>query len=74
MFSFDNFHRPDNKRWKKAADYILYTGLPAINMFLAATQPISPHFTIWSMAVSNLLIALFKGLTKYTAEPEQPGI
>lgn len=67
-FSLKNFNSPDNPKWKKVADYVLYTGLPAVNGLLASTQPISPKFTIWSMAFSNMLIALFKGLTKYTKD------
>lgn len=66
--SKDNLSKPSNKKWKAIADYLLYTGLPAINVFFVAIQPVSPVFTIWAIAGSNLLIALFKGATKFTAE------
>jgi hypothetical protein len=70
MLSLSNINKPSNKKWKKVADYLLYTGLPAINAFFVAVQPVSPEFTIWAIAGSNLLIALFKGMTKLTAEEE----
>jgi hypothetical protein len=69
--SIDNLGKKDNARWKKIADYLLYTGLPALNVALASIQPVSPEFTIYAMAISNLLIALFKGATKFTTETPQ---
>lgn len=74
--SVNNFSKPSNKKWKKVADYLLYTGLPAINIFLVAIQVsrfVSPEFSLWAIAISNLLIALFKGFTKFTAEEGIPG-
>jgi hypothetical protein len=68
QLSVENLNQADNKKWKKVADYFLYTALPSINVFLAAVQPVSPEFTIYAMAISNLLIALFKGLSKFTSE------
>ena len=67
---FENLNKPSDKKWKLIADYLLYTGLPAINVFFAALQPVSSEFTIWGMAISNLLIGLFKGATKFTAHEE----
>jgi hypothetical protein len=64
----ENLSKPSNKKCKLIADYLLYTVLPAINVFLLAIQPVSPEFTIWAMGISNLLIALFKGGTKFTAD------
>jgi hypothetical protein len=69
---FSNLKKPSNKRWKAIADYLLFTGLPALNIFFVAIQPVSPEFTIWAIAGSNLLIALFKGATKFTAEIPEP--
>jgi hypothetical protein len=71
QLSIDNLSKTDNKKWKKIADYLLYTGLPAINIFLVAIQAskfVSPEFSLWGIAVSNLLITLFKGATKFTTE------
>jgi len=66
--SFENIDKPSSKKWKMMADYLLYTGLPAINIFFVAVQPVSIEFSLWGAAVSNLLIMLFKGTTKFTAE------
>jgi len=69
--SISNLAKPSNKKWKRVADYLLYTGLPAINIFFATMQPVSSEFTIWGMAICTLLIALFKGTTKFTTEDEK---
>jgi hypothetical protein len=66
--SFKNLEKPSNRKWKAIADYLLYTGLPAINVFFLAVQPVSVEFSLWGAAISNLLIMLFKGATKFTAE------
>lgn len=63
-----NLKKPDNKNWKRIADYLLYTGLPAINIFFVSIQPISTEFSLWGVAISTLLISLFKGATKFTAD------
>ena len=68
MLKLSNLEKPSNKKWKMIADYLLYTGLPAINIFFVAVQPVSIEFSLWGAAVSNLLIMLFKGTTKFTAE------
>lgn len=66
--SVQNLSKPSNKKWKLVADYLLYTGLPAINVFFLAVQPVSIKFSLWGASISNLLIMLFKGATKFTAE------
>lgn len=63
-----NLSKPSDKKWKLIADYLLFTALPAINIFFVALQPVSPEFSLWSVGITNLLIALFKGATKFTAE------
>ena len=68
MLAVENLNKPSNKKLKRVADYLLYTALPAINVFFIAVQPVSPKFSLWAIAISNLLIALFKGATKFTAE------
>jgi hypothetical protein len=70
QLSIDNLQKPSDKKWKKVADYLLYTGLPALNIFFVAIQPVSPEFTLWAIAGSNLLITLFKGMSKFSAEAE----
>lgn len=74
--SIDNLKKPSDKRWKKIADYLLYTGLPAVNaffIFIEAKQMVSAEFALWGVALSTLAIALFKGATKFTAEEETSG-
>jgi len=69
----ENLNKPSHKKWKMIADYLLYTGLPALNVFFIAMQAtgvFSVKLCFWGVAGTNLLIALFKGLTKFTAEPQ----
>lgn len=69
----ENLKKPSDKKWKLISDYLLYTGLPAINAFfiaMAATGVFDIKLCFWGVSGTNLLIALFKGLTKFTAEPE----
>lgn len=66
--SVKNINKPSNKKLKLIADYLLFTFLPAINIFFVTLQPVSEKFSLWGIAISNLLITLFKGLTKLTAE------
>lgn len=70
QFALENINKPSNKKWKTVADYLLYTGLPAINAFFLAIQPVSVEFTMWGIAISNLLISLFKGAVKFSVEEE----
>ena len=67
-FKLENLNKPSNKRWKLVADYLLYTALPAINIFFVTLQPVSLEFSLWGIAISTLLISLFKGVTKLTAD------
>ncbi len=66
--SVKNLNKPSNKKLKLVADYLLYTFLPAINVFFVTVQPVNTEFSLWGSAVCNMLIALFKGLVKFTAE------
>jgi hypothetical protein len=72
-FKYENLKKPSHPIWKKIADYLLYTGLPAVNAFfiyLEAKTIVSTEFALWGVAISTLLITLFKGGTKFTAKPE----
>ena len=67
--SIDNLQKPSHPKWKAVADYLLYVGLPALNVFFIAmetTGSFDPKVTFWGVAGSNLVIALFKGATKFT--------
>lgn len=68
MFKLENIKKPSDRKWKKIADYLLFIALPAINTFFLAIQPISTEFSLWGVAISGLLISLFKGMSKLTAE------
>lgn len=66
--SIDNINKPSNAKLNRIADYLLYTAMPAIVIFFATLQPISPEFSIYGQAISVLMITLFKGFTKFTLE------
>ena len=68
-FAVENLDKRSHPVWKKIADYLLYTGLPAVNAFfiyLDAKEMVSTEFALWGVALSTLAIALFKGATKFT--------
>lgn len=70
---YENLKKPSAKKWKKIADYCLYSVLPGLNVFfvaMAATEAFDIKLCFYGVAGTNLLITLFKGLTKFTAEPE----
>lgn len=74
--SINNWNKPSNKKWKLIADYLLYVALPAINGFfiaMAATGAFDIKLCFWGVSGTNLIIALFKGLGKLTAENEITG-
>ena len=66
--SVENLKKPTHRKWKLIADYLLYTALPAVNIFFVAMQPVDKEFTIWGMAISNLFIMLFKGASKFSTD------
>jgi hypothetical protein len=71
QFKFENLNKKSHPTWKAVADYLLFTGLPALNVFFIAMQAtglFSLKLCFWGVAGTNLLIALFKGLTKFTAD------
>jgi len=65
---YENLSKPSNKKWKRIADYLLYTGLPAAVVFFTTIQPVSEKFSLYGIGVCTLLITLFKGATKFTAD------
>jgi len=69
----ENLKKPSDKKWKLIADYLLYGLLLPLNTFfiaMAATGIFDIKLCFWGTAGTNLLIGIFKGLTKFTAEPE----
>ena len=70
-FKVSNLSKPTNKKWKKVADYFLYT-LPLYSVAIAATSTL-----LWGATVAlyittsiNVVVVTLKGLTKFTSEPE----
>lgn len=73
QLSISNISKPSNKKWKAIADYLLYIALPSINGFfiaMAATGAFDIKLCFWGVSGTNLLIALFKGVSKLTAQDE----
>jgi len=68
--SINNFNKPSNKRWKKIADFFLFT-LP---LYLGAIMalPISEDIKLWINFAMSLAVVTLKGLTKLTSETEIP--
>jgi hypothetical protein len=67
-----NLNVPSNKKWKKVADYFLYT-LPLYSVAIAAVGDKlfgKPEITLWVVTGISILVITLKGLTKFTAEPE----
>jgi hypothetical protein len=64
-----NLKKPSNKKWKKVADYFLYT-LPLYSVAIAVASD-----QIWSAKTAliitiaiNVLVISLKGLTKFTTD------
>jgi hypothetical protein len=72
-FKYENLQKPTHPTWKKVANYLLYVLLPALNIFFVAMQATGVFdikLSFYGVAGTNLLIALFKGATKFTTEPQ----
>ena len=70
--SIDNIGKPSHKKWKLVADYILYTGLPAVSalfLYLEAKQMVPVEFALWGVAITGFATSLFKGFVKLTVDP-----
>ena len=66
QFRLVNLTQPDNKKWKKFADIILYT-LPLVVIALLAA-PISVEATMWINSIASVITVVIKAITKFTAE------
>ena len=69
--ALENLKSPDNKLWKKIANYLLYVGLPAVNVFFVAMQAtgaFNVKLCFWGVAGSTLIITLFKGASKFSVD------
>ncbi len=65
-FSSDNLNKPSHKRFKKLADFFLYS-LP---LYLGAilAMPISEDYKLWINAGVTIVIITIKGLSKFTSD------
>lgn len=73
QLSIDNLTKPSEKKWKRLADWLLFTVLPSLNvmfLYIESKDVVSPEFAMWGVAITSFLIPCFKGLTKFTAEPQ----
>ena len=70
QISIDNLNKPSNKKWKKVADYFLYT-LPLYSSAIAigADQLWNAKTALIITIVINIVVVTLKGITKFTAEP-----
>lgn len=69
MLSIDNLGKPSNRKWKRIADFLLYT-LP---LYLGAVMalPINETVKLWINFSVTIVTVTIKGLTKFTAEEQQ---
>jgi len=70
-FSTDNLGKPSNKKMELIANIALYS-LPLLVGAIAILQPIAPQFVIWANFALTVATVVFKGISKFTAEVEQP--
>lgn len=66
--SVENLKKPSHKKWKRIADYLLYTGLPAAVVFFTTIQPVSEKFSLYGIGLCTLFITLFKGASKFSSD------
>jgi hypothetical protein len=66
-----NFDKPSNKKFKKIADYLLYT-LPLYSPLIAVLgdEVLSARSALIIVTIINAAVVTLKGLSKFSAEPE----
>jgi len=66
-----NLDKPSNKKWKRIADYFIYT-LPLYStaVAIAADQLWSAKTALIITIIINVVVISLKGLTKFTSEDE----
>lgn len=62
-----NWGKPSDRKWKLAADIALYM-IPLYLPIIAALDPVSPKFSLWTVTLLSMTVVTIKGLTKFTAE------
>jgi hypothetical protein len=65
----ENLKKPSNKKWKRVADYFLYT-LPLYSTAIAVCSAVlwDEKTALVITVVINIVIISLKGLTKFTAD------
>jgi len=65
-FSTKNINKPSNKKWKRIADFFLYTMPLYLGAILAL--PINEDIKVWLNFGITIVIISLKGLTKFTTD------
>lgn len=66
ILKFENLEKPTNKRYKKVADFFLYT-LPFYQAAIVAL-PISDSAKVWIGFTVTVITITLKGLSKLTTD------
>jgi predicted phosphoadenosine phosphosulfate sulfurtransferase len=66
--SVDNLKKPSNKKWKRVADFFLFTLPLYIGAIIAL--PIDESIKLWVNFGVTILTITLKGFTKLTTEEE----
>jgi hypothetical protein len=66
QIAFENLKKKDNKKWKTATDFFLYT----MPFYLSAIMaiPISDDLKLWINFAVTIIIVTLKGFSKFTTE------
>jgi hypothetical protein len=66
QFRVVNLTQPDNKKWKRFADILLYL-LPEVVIAMLLC-PFSAETIMWINSISAVVTVVIKAITKFTAE------
>lgn len=66
MFKVENLNKPSNKKWKMIADVMLYA-LPFLSTAIL-TIPLSDNAQKWILFGVNVVIIVFKAISKFTTD------
>ncbi|HPQ79464.1 MAG TPA: hypothetical protein PLG47_03370 [Candidatus Dojkabacteria bacterium] len=70
-FSYKNFGKKTDPNWKFIADVMLYT-LPFL-LPIITTMPVSDTFQKWLIVGVNIVVIVFKAISKFTVDKEYYG-
>ena len=72
MLSTNNLKKPDNKKWKQIADIALYS-LPFLSTAVLTT-PLTDSTQKWLLTLLNVIIVVFKAVSKFTTDEQDSSI